>query len=156
MYQQMPTAVTAQPCFVLLENIYLFTKYIHTRSTTHERIVPCCGGFDTNSFSFKGSLASAPDCSHGQGAKGPPQSLCWWPTGHTCPLGWAAAVVGVHPIHTNAPVQALVVRAVVHVVSTDSSLETWTKQKQQQAEMGSQPLLKRVHPSHSFCSFSFS
>lgn len=42
-----------------------------------------------------------------------------------CPLGRAAAVVGVHPIHTHAPVQALVVRAVVHVVSTDASLETW-------------------------------
>lgn len=42
-----------------------------------------------------------------------------------CPLGRAAAVVGVHPVHTDTPVQALVVRAVVHVVSTDASLETW-------------------------------
>lgn len=42
-----------------------------------------------------------------------------------CPLGRAAAVVGVHPIHTNTPIQALVIRAVVHVVSTDASLETW-------------------------------
>lgn len=42
-----------------------------------------------------------------------------------CPLGRAAAVVGVHPIHTNPPVQALVIRAVVDVVSTDASLETW-------------------------------
>lgn len=42
-----------------------------------------------------------------------------------CPLGRAAAVVGVHPVHTNTPVQALVVRAVVHVVSADASLETW-------------------------------
>lgn len=41
-----------------------------------------------------------------------------------CPLGRAAAVVGVHPVHANTPVQALVVGAVVHVVSADAPLET--------------------------------
>lgn len=119
------------------------------------KFVPCCGGFDADSFSFKGCAGICPlPAARGRGP-GPP-SLCRWLTGRTCPLGRAAAVVGVHPIHTSAPIQALVVRAVVHVASTDGSLETWTRQKQEQAETGFQPLWKRIHPSRSFRSFSFS
>lgn len=47
----------------------------------------------------------------------------------TCPLRWAAAVVRVHTVHTDTPILAVVIRAVVNIVPTDASLETWTKQK---------------------------
>lgn len=42
-----------------------------------------------------------------------------------CPLGWAAAVVGVDTIHTYAPVLAIVIWAVINVPLADAPLETW-------------------------------
>lgn len=40
------------------------------------------------------------------------------PGGRTCPLRWAAAVVGVHAVHTGSSVLAVVPGTVVHVLLT--------------------------------------
>lgn len=42
-----------------------------------------------------------------------------------CPLRRAAAIVRVHTIHAYTPILAIVIWAVVNVVPTDASLETW-------------------------------
>lgn len=42
-----------------------------------------------------------------------------------CPLRRAAAIVGVHPVHTYTPILAVVIWAVINVLLTDAPLETW-------------------------------
>lgn len=71
-------------------------------------------------------------------------------TVRTCPLGRAAAVVGVDTIHTYAPVLAVVIRAVINVPLADAPLETWTKHKQSRVKQAPKSLSKRIHLQCSF------
>lgn len=43
----------------------------------------------------------------------------------SCPLRWAAAVVGVDPIHTNASILTPVVGAVINVPLTGAPFKAW-------------------------------
>lgn len=64
------------------------------------------------------------------------------PIVHTCPLRRAAAIVGVHPVHTYTPILAVVIWAVINVLLTDAPLETCSKQKQSRLKRAFQSLLK--------------
>lgn len=43
----------------------------------------------------------------------------------TCPLRWAAAIVGIHTVHTCTPVLAVVSRAVIYIFFTVLSSKAW-------------------------------
>lgn len=43
----------------------------------------------------------------------------------TCPLRWAAAIVGIHAIHTGTPILAVVSWTVIHIFFTVLSSKTW-------------------------------
>lgn len=113
-----------------------------------------CGGFDEISFLLRALLTSAPQTAEQvtdvSGVQLYATPVVHWgkarsPTFHshkacpahtrmfyivrTCPLWRATAIVRVHTIHTDTPILAVVIWAVINIVSTDCSLKTWTKQK---------------------------
>lgn len=117
-------------------------------------ITPHYAGFDANNHILRAPLTSAPQTAeqgtdvscvqphatrvvHWVKARSPvfhSHKVCSAHTGMfsivlTCPLRWASAIVRVHTVHTYTPILAVVIGAVINVVSTDASLETWTKQK---------------------------